>query len=93
MNKVQYLLTKLAEEAAEVAQAALKAQQFGFHSEYNGETNLERLQTELNDMATIVELINIHRQEAWLNFVPSSDKKRKVEYYYNESKNLGYVGE
>lgn len=55
MNATQYLLTKLAEEAVEVAQRALKAAQFGLDEVQPGQdqTNSDRLAGELNDMAAI----------------------------------------
>lgn len=58
MNLTQYLLGKLAEEAAEVAQMALKCQQFGLHDQYKEELNSERLRAELNDLMAVIELLN-----------------------------------
>lgn len=59
MNPAQYLLCKLAEEAAEVAQIALKAQQFGLHERQHpsGPTNADRIRAELNDMAGVIQMI------------------------------------
>ena len=52
MNRLQYLLTKLAEEANEVGQIALKTQQFGVDEGMPGQpfTNAERTHQELNDL-------------------------------------------
>jgi hypothetical protein len=86
MNKTQYLLTKLAEEASEISQAALKAQQFGFDSinPYNQYTNLESLHGELNDLWAIIEMLNENHN---FMYAPSSDaiklKKEKVEKFYH----------
>ena len=56
MNREQYLLGKLAEEGSEVAQMALKTQQFGLDEVYVDESNRQRLHGELNDLLTIVHL-------------------------------------
>jgi NTP pyrophosphatase (non-canonical NTP hydrolase) len=60
MNREQFLLTKLAEECAEVAQMALKTQQFGMNESKPGQlaTNKDRLHAELNDLNAIVQMLN-----------------------------------
>ena len=52
MNADQYHLCKIAEECAEVAQRALKAQQFGLGETQEGQAfnNLERLISEFHDL-------------------------------------------
>ena len=52
MTAQQYILCKLAEEANEVAQRALKAQQFGIEQTEPGKSqdNGERLESELLDL-------------------------------------------
>ena len=52
MSKHQYLLGKIAEEAAELAQRALKAQQYGVGEIQSGQpfTNLQRMKHELLDV-------------------------------------------
>ena len=54
MNSDQYHLNKIAEEAVEVAQRALKAQQFGLGEVQPGQDfdNLERLMDEFHDLFT-----------------------------------------
>lgn len=54
MKSDQYHLCKIAEEAVEVAQRALKAQQFGLGEVQPGQdqTNLERLEGEFHDLFT-----------------------------------------
>lgn len=58
MNFREWLLVKLGEEAAEVAQRAAKYLQYGGHEQETGQpyTNRERLRQELNDLACIVHL-------------------------------------
>ncbi len=59
MNRLQYLLTKLAEEAAEIAQISLKTQQFGLDERYNdGLSNKERCHQELDDLNGVIQLLN-----------------------------------
>ena len=62
MNYKQFLYMKLAEEASEVAQAALKCSIFGEEGkdprQENSNTNLEHLNCEINDLYAILSLIN-----------------------------------
>ncbi|RTL05429.1 hypothetical protein EKK58_08000 [Candidatus Dependentiae bacterium] len=94
MNRLQFLLTKLAEEASEIAQIALKTQQFGLDELCPGlsETNAERTHKELDDLAAIVELLN---EEYKFGYIRSgwniAEKKAKIEKYYAYSKQLGMV--
>lgn len=94
MTRLQYLLTKLAEECSEVAQMALKSQQFGLEEKRAGQdlTNKERLHEELNDLNGIVRMLN---REFGFGFVPSgiaaTAKCEKVNKYYALSKKLGQV--
>lgn len=92
MNRTQYLLTKLAEECNEVAQRALKTQQFGLDESYQGRTNREMLHEELNDLVTIISMLN---KESNLNFIPDdlsiNEKEFNVNEYYKYSLSLGMV--
>lgn len=86
MNRLQYLLGKLAEEASEVAKAALKAQQFGFNSwnpdNLDAGSNATQLCVELNDVGAIVRMLN---EEYKLGFEVSleemEDKRVRVNKY------------
>lgn len=72
----QYLLGKLAEEAAEIAQIALKAQQFGLDDVWEKVAPLtvrDRLCGELDDLLAVAAMLN---QDAGLQFV--SDPARKM---------------
>lgn len=95
MNRVQYLLTKLAEEASEIAQIALKSQQFGVHEICPDllESNIERINKEFNDLLGVVCMINIELEYEALS--PTDDfienKIRKVEKYYQYSIECGQV--
>lgn len=45
------------EECAEVTQAISKCFRFGFDSEYNGKTNLQRLTEEVGDLLCMINLM------------------------------------
>lgn len=59
MDKRQYILTKLAEEAAEVAQIALKAAQFGFNTRHpvSGKSNRKLLKNEIRDFFAYLRML------------------------------------
>lgn len=96
LTRYQYLLTKLAEEASEVAQIALKTNQFGPDScdPRDQVTNTERIHKELIDLLAIVEMLN---EEFSFNFATDSEetwycklaKKGKVNKYYRYSQDCG----
>ena len=94
MNRFQFLLTKLAEEASEVSKIALKTQQFGPSERMPGQdlTNVERTHQELNDLFAIVDMLN---EEFGFEFSIDGrhihDKKKKVNHFYEYSKSLGTV--
>ncbi|WP_212113468.1 hypothetical protein [Burkholderia cenocepacia] len=96
MSLTQYLLVKIAEEAAEVAQIALKTAHFGLverHPERT-ETNAERIYAELNDLNAMVLRLN---DVAFGDFfyepdhIAMSQKMAKVEHYLAYSRSLGLV--
>lgn len=92
MTNVQYLLSKLAEEAAEIAQIALKAQQFGLDEIYQVETNKQRTHKELNDLLGVLFLLN---QEEGFAFEPNQEaiqaKVEKILEYRQYAVDLGMV--
>ena len=57
MTRLQWLLTKVAEEVGELAKEALKAQQFGMESSAGEFTNLESMQLEFNDLLGALRLV------------------------------------
>jgi len=90
MKYEKYLLIKLAEEAAEVAQAAIKCSLFGYESkdprETNGESNLVKLQKELSDMTAVLGELNSDRSLDIVNFDIEEylqQKQKKLNYYYD----------
>ena len=94
MNRLQYLLMKLAEECSEVSQISLKTMQFGMdekHPEMT-QTNKERIHGELNDLNGIIMMLNC---EFDFNYQVDKDamykKVDKVNHYYKYSQELGFT--
>lgn len=86
ISREKYILTVLAEEAAEVAQAASKAIRFGMDSKnpYNELTNKQTLIDEVNDlMAMIWELNEKYNLEFSLNRNAQEQKRLRVERHFN----------
>ncbi|QYN80472.1 hypothetical protein [Kosakonia phage Kc304] len=92
MNSGQHALIKLGEECNEVAQVCSKIIQFGMDSEYNGETNRERLYFELQDVLACIEYLKAHSD---FKFKPDEyhirTKIDKIEHFKVISERLGYV--
>lgn len=59
MNETEYLLSLVAEECAEVAQRAIKAQRFGAFELQEGQdlNNAKRIIYELSDLLTVVKML------------------------------------
>lgn len=100
MNYVEYLYTKLAEEASEIAQAAAKCNVFG---EFNhnpvdrtAPSNIVALNQELNDLYAVLSLLNDvynpHHIETQYPFdvleQRIQDKMKKLKVQYEVSENL-----
>ncbi len=95
MNEEQLLFLLLMEEAAEVQQICSKIIRFGasdFHPKNHNIPNIQLLKGELNDLYTVIDLIqatydvDLGRDEKLI-----SEKSTKIEKYKNYSKNLGRV--
>lgn len=99
LTRYQYLLTKLAEEASEVAQIALKTQQFGEYNSYldTTETNTECIHAELIDLLAIVGMLNVEYDFGFNLKVDNrlaskiEEKQNKVDRYYRYSQDCGMV--
>lgn len=97
MNKMtheQFLLMKLAEEATEIAQIALKTAQFGMTEKHpNMElNNKERIHLELNDLLAVVDELNTWTQFDFKeNYASKINKIEKLNKYLGYSIRLGKV--
>ena len=65
MDIISFLLGKLAEEASELAHAALKAQTFGLYATHpdTNESNIDQITRELNDVMGVIELLKGFRHQ------------------------------
>lgn len=94
MDLQQYLLCKLAEEASEIAQIALKTQQFGLLEkhpdlQYN---NQERCHQELNDLLAIITMLNDRCEFNFQSdFKAQREKIERVWQYAEYSEDLGMI--
>lgn len=86
MTELDYLLTKLMEECAEVIQQAAKCQRFGLANHVPGKpryTNADKLHGELDDVMGVLQLLNKHCE---LGYRPDEQRMQdhadKTEYYY-----------
>ena len=101
LDRTQYLLAKIAEEAGEVAQSAMKCMVFGLtdHHPKNDSMNLEGLINELNDLLGVAEML-IHSTKDLKYDLPAlgdpdsiKAKWAKVEHYMKYSQELGVLEE
>ena len=100
MNADQYHLCKIAEECTEVAQRALKAQQFGLGEIQPGQphTNFERLLQEFHDLFTTFDnFVALMPSEVAGEAVPGreamNERLAKMNKFLDLSKSLGQVAE
>ena len=98
MNHEQFLLIKLAEEAAELSQIALKTAQFGFDEQSPAldEDNKTRIIREWMDLETVMqelERLN-HLNRFSVDFdLHQLEKLSKLAKYKKYSQELGLVNE
>lgn len=99
MTIKQYYLNKIAEEAVEVAQIAIKAAHFGLTEKQPGNplNNAERISGELNDLnAMVLRLGDVSDGQFFFDIgqpdhVAIAKKLAKVEHFLAYSQSLGLV--
>ncbi len=101
MNRTEHLLTILAEEGAEVAQAATKCLRFGLDDRKtldptgppgDGPTNRERLLAEITDLIAVASMLaaeGVFPAMGWIDWTAAERKKYKVEAYLKYSARQG----
>lgn len=94
MNYQQYLLVKLAEESAEVAQMAIKCSLFGYDSvdprEDTGEPNALKLFKELLDFSAVMTELEDSTSYNFDDINPDEYiemKRLKLKHYYDVAQN------
>ena len=90
MNKQQYFLMLLMEEASEVAQAASKCVRFTPEHAYYDKSNIERLDVELTDFFTVLELVEASTGYKFCRLA-STDKLARITEYVNISQHMGVL--
>lgn len=90
MNRIEHLLTCLAEECAEVQQAVAKALRFGLDDGYvPGRTNAGDIMKELDDLIGVAEML---RDEGVLQNFTCAEvdaKKERVLYWMKYAEKRG----
>lgn len=95
MNKIEHLLTCLAEEGSEVTKDATKSLRFGLDDRNvlnpTGPTNRERLIDELNDLLGVAWLLVDEGvlPPNWINAEKQIAKKEKVSIFMQYAKEHG----
>lgn len=98
MKHWQWLLTKIAEEASELSQIALKTQQFGLFEVRTGQedSNLVRMAKEYNDLLAHISMLNSYLEKNFgvsisSDFGLQEAKKEKATQYLQYSVMKGCV--
>jgi phosphoribosyl-ATP pyrophosphohydrolase len=95
MTETQYLLGCLAEECAEVAIRASKAQRFGLDEVQPGQglSNGQRIIEEVNDLFAVLEMLTPHglSLDGILDKGPVEAKKAKVARFMDYSREQGML--
>ena len=92
MNRMEHLLSIVAEEAVEVAQRATKALRFGIEEVQPGQalSNLQRMRGELYDLLAAFEMVHDEAgQQFGIDLDAITAKKAKVEKFLGYSAELG----
>ena len=89
LNKNEHLLACLSEEAGEISQIVGKILRFGLFSEYKGESNLDRLSCEINDLLAVMEMLIDAGVDITVDKQLIAMKKARVEEYMVYSKDCG----
>lgn len=81
MTFEQLLLGKVAEEACEVAQRALKAQQFGLDEIQEGQPydNAYRLKNEVVDLSVVIDMLEKHADVDLSKFTLSDYEAKRLK--------------
>ena len=88
MNRQEYLFNLISEEGGEISQAANKCARFTPHHAYYSESNLERLQTEITDLVTILQMLSEELKYEF-DLKPCKAKRARVEKFMQISRDMG----
>lgn len=100
MNKLEYILTLVQEECAELSQRAAKIQRFGLDNIGPGktETNIELLEQEAIDVMTTLSMLDSYLGNPMAMFndpkifeIAMGDKLKKIAKYMDYSREIGLL--
>lgn len=98
MTIIQHALNRIAGEASELAQIALKTQEFGVMEKYSEETlnNIGRVRAEFNDLLgavnnfnDVMEKLNWHDCYILKDLEAVESKEEKINKYRDYSQKIG----
>ena len=89
MNRREHLLTILGEECSELHQVCCKTLRFGIQDKHTGETKLDWLNAEFNDLLAMIEMLKGEGIIMERNEDAIAAKILKVEHFLLESKAKG----
>ncbi len=95
MNRIEHLLSILAEEGSEVAQRASKAMRFGLDEVQPGHelSNEQRIWAEMADIVAVGEMLTAARGRGGVDPAAVQAKKAKVERFLEYSRQCGTLQE
>ena len=88
MNLKEYIFGLISEEGSEVSQAAHKCNRFTTDHAHYEISNIELLQVELNDLATVLDMYEGHFGHKF-EFKPCPEKRKRVEAFMQISRDMG----
>ena len=91
MNKQEYLLICLAEEASEVVQATSKVLRFTAEHKLNEQSNLDKLCEEYSQLLAVIDVLQENGLLINLNPLVYKKKLVAIDHYLNISIHLGAV--
>ena len=93
MTRTEHLLGIIAEECAEIAQRASKAQRFGLSEIQPGQslTNAQRISEEYTDLVAVILMLNREYPLSPISDDKLEAKRVKVEHFLKYSKQCGTI--
>ena len=93
LTRTEYLLTKLAEECAEVAHCCSKAIIFGLEETQEGQdlNNAERLKNEYADLMGTYDMLVYEKKLVQPTWEETGKKSLKIEQYMKLSRERGII--
>lgn len=87
MNRIEYLLNKIAEESSNLSKVAMKAQAFGLDHTFdiNPQSNSINLQDSFTKVLGAISMLNVELNEEMLfDRLTLEEVEEQFEYWYNQ---------